>query len=160
MTEITFTITQKELRKHWSEQCTSEEYIEMFENVSKAYGSWYIDLQVAEYIINKLRTQYFSGSYNENSVPEVLRPLVTEAIKNDFVENNSKNQDLTIDDVSDEFELEAIERLREFEYLSYDDAVQLFCDACEFAQENMELEHRALSEYSIEELLAEIRNRC
>lgn len=159
MTEITFTITQKELREKWSEQCTVEKWIGMFENVSKAYGSWYIDLQVAEYLINKLRSKYFNSSYDVNSVPEVLRPLVIEAIKNDFLENNLNNQNLTINDVSDEFELEAIERLRDYEYLSYDNAVQLFCDACEFTQENLEFEHKALSDYSIEELLAEIKNR-
>ena len=153
--EVTFSITHKELREKWSERCSVEEWIEMFENVSKNYDVWDGDFQIAEYLIQRLRTKC-SITDHLDDVPEVLRPLVIEALKDEFLEKKAEDENVTLDQVSSEQELEAIIRLRDYDSLSYEDGITLFCEGYEFAQSN---ESKSLSDYSMEELLDEIKRR-
>lgn len=155
--EFTFTVTDKEIKEKWSEKCSVSEWIEMYKNLSKAYSDWSIDMEVAEFIIKNIKEGYIE-KYLESDIPEVLKPLLIEALKKNFAKRNEENKNITLEETAGEHEFEAIRVLREYEEIDYSDAINLFCDGYDFALAKVEVK-TDLSEISTEKLLEEIKNR-
>jgi signal recognition particle GTPase len=157
MLEFKFTVSEKEIQNKWVEQTTPERWIEMYQKLSDSYDTWDVDLKLAEYIISHIKK--YVEVYQSEDLPEVLLPLLGEAIKNDIIENNEVNKNITLEDIGDEAEFYAIELLRDYTYITYEDAIRLVCRGYEFCSKSLDVGRKGLKEYTTAELLAEISNR-
>jgi hypothetical protein len=129
----------------------------MYSNLSRSYGDWSIDLKLAEYIVGKVKEGYID-KYRDEDIPTVLKPLLVDSISKNIALQNEKNKNVTLEEVSGEAELKAIELLRNYEFIDYRDAINIFCEGYDFAMEN-KTANISLSEFTSEELLTELKNR-
>ena len=155
--EFNITITKEKILKKWSEQVDVSEWIGMYENLSDSYSSWTIDLELAEFIVKRVKEDYIN-KYLEEDIPEVLKPLLLNAISNDIISKNNENLKITLEEVSSIAELKAIEKLREYSYIDYEDAVNIFCDGYDLASIKKET-NVDLSSIDSKYLIKEIQNR-
>ena len=155
--QFTFTVSEKEVQDKWAKQTTPDRWIEMYQKLSDSYAHWDVDVKVAEFIINHIKE--YIKEYMPEDLPKVLQPLLVEELKNNIIENNLENKDITLEDVADEAELYAIELLRDYDFINYEDAVNIICNSIEFGRESVDTVSKGLEEYTTAELLAEISNR-
>lgn len=155
--EFTFTISEKQVQEKWAEQTTVERWIEMYKKLSDSYSNWDIDLELAEFIIKRVK-EGFIDKYREDNIPEILKPLLFQANSDDLKSQNERNKDVTLKDVSGIAELTVIKKLREYKSLDYSDAVNLFCDGYDMAMEEKG-ETVDLSGVDVQDLIKELQNR-
>jgi hypothetical protein len=151
-----FEVSEQEVQNKWAEQTTPNRWIEMYKKLSHSYLSWDVDIKLAEFIINHIK-EYVKELPED--LPEVLHPLLIAEIKNDIVENNEKNKLITLEEVADEGELFAIELLKDYDFINYNDAVNLIYEGYEFGKESVDNSSKPLEDYTTAELLAEISRR-
>lgn len=156
--DFTITISEKEVREKWAEQVSVEEWIKMYTTLSDSFSSWNTDLELAEFIIKRVKENYID-KYRDEDIPKVLYPLLKNAITNNIIEQNKKNENTTLKEVSGEAELKAIEALRNYDNIDYSDAINLFCDGYDLVIKQKSSSEFNLSEVSSEDLLKEIQNR-
>jgi hypothetical protein len=154
--DFTVTISQKEVLEKWAEQVSVNKWIEMYTILSDSFSSWDVDLGLAEFIVKRVKEEWID-KYMEEDIPEVLFPLLKNAVTNDVIEQNKNNQDITLEEVSGEAELKAIELLREYDLIDYSDAVNLFCNGYDFAEK--QIGNVDLSKVDMKDLIKEIQNR-
>lgn len=152
--KFTFTLSEEEARKALAKKLTYQEWIELFEINSKTYGNWDVDLKITSHFVEKVKS-WFDDTLDDR-VPENLLPILQESVVKDFAERNKKNENIKLEEVSNEVELKAIETLRDYKVVTYQDAINIFYEGYEF---NREPKETNLSEFSTEELLQEIKNR-
>ena len=155
--KFTFTLSESEARKTLAKKLTFKELLELILINTNTYSNWDIDLQLAEALVKRVKEGYID-KYRDEDIPQVLRPLLVQAISDNLAKNNEKNKNITLNDVSGEAELKAIKLLREYKSIDYDDAVNLFCDGYDFAKKQTQTEVD-LSSVDTEKLLTEIKNR-
>jgi len=153
--EFQITITKEQLLAKWSEQCSTKEWIEMYQKHSSSWNDWDTDLKLAEFIVKKVKKGYID-KYRDEDIPEVLMPILVNAITNNITQRNLENENITLKEVSGESELEAIRVLRDYDLIDYEDAIILFCDGYDFAERGQTTD---LSKFSTDDLLQEIKKR-
>lgn len=159
--EFTFMVSEKEIQEQWAEQTSVENWIDMYKKLSDSYNNWEIDLELAEFIVKRVKEGYIN-KYRDENIPEVLRPLLINTNNDNLREKNEKNKNIKLSQVAGVHELEAIKALREYNTLDYEAGVNLFCDGYDLAKygsEDQESEPIDLSEVSKEDLLKELANR-
>ena len=154
--DFTVTISEQEILEKWAEQVSAQQWIEMYTILSDSFSSWDTDLELAEFIVKRVKEDYID-KYREEDIPEILFPLLKNAVTNDVIEQNKKNQNRTLEEVSGEAELKAIELLREYDLIDYSDAVNLFCSGYDFAEK--QVGNVDLSNVDMKDLIREIQNR-
>ena len=154
--EFTFEVPEQEVQDKWAEQTTPDRWITMYKKLSNNYANWDVDIKLAEFIINHIK-EYITELPDD--IPKVLYPLLAAEIKNDIIENNEKNKDITLEEVADEGELFAIESLRHYDFITYNNAIDLIYEGYEFGKNSIEVSSKSLEEYTTAELLAEISKR-
>lgn len=155
--EFNFTVSKKELLEKWSKQCSLEEWKEVYMTFSGSFSSWDIDLKLAEFIIKRVKEGYID-KYRDEDIPQVLKPLLIGAMQSNIIKKNEENLNVVIEEVIGEHELEAIKVLRNYNYIDYNDAIDLFCNGYDYANRNRVTDVE-LSNISTEDLLEEIKNR-
>ena len=153
--EVNFTISLKRLRELWSNQCDSDEWIEMFESMARNYDSYEVELQVGEYIAKKIINLYEMEMISDKEIPDVIKPVISQSLVNNFL-NDKLNAEKVY---TNEIQLEAVNLLRDYSYIDYTSAIDLFVEGYEFAKEKFESQPKSLSDYSTQELLEEIKRR-
>ncbi|MFT6125833.1 MAG: hypothetical protein ACJAVA_000275 [Flavobacteriaceae bacterium] len=154
--DFTVTISEQEVLEKWAEQVSVNKWIEMYTILSDSFSSWDVDLKLAEFIVKRVKEEWID-KYREEDIPEVLFPLLKNAVTNDVIEQNKKNQNITLEEVSGEVELKAIELLRDYDLIDYSDAVNLFCNGYDFAEK--QIGNVDLSKVDMKDLIKEIQNR-
>lgn len=157
--EFEFRVGKKEIFEKWSEQASPDEWIEMYEKLSVNHMDWSSDMRLAEYIVNKVKEGYID-EYMDEDIPDVLRPLLIQAIGMDINSKNESNKDITLEEVSGEEELEAIRILRGYSIIDYEDAINIFCKGYEFAKDEASVSGiMDLSEIETKALMCELQKR-
>lgn len=155
MVDFTFTLSAEDARRAIAEEVSPKKWIELFELNSEAYANWSVDIAIAEHFIEKLKP-WFDKTLGDD-IPDCLLPLLQESATKDLAEKNKRYTSSTAEDTPDPVELAAIELLRQYKVITYNDALHIFFEGYAF---NTERQERDLSDFTTEELMAEIIGRA
>ena len=155
--DFTVTISEKKVKEKWAEQVSTKDWIEMYQKHSNQWSSWDVDLKLAEFIVERVKTGYID-KYRNGDIPKVLRPLLLSSISDNIERQNEENEKITLNDVSGKAELQAILLLRKYATIDYDDAINIYCDGYQRGADSIDGQVD-ISNISSKILIEELKNR-
>lgn len=160
MTTVTFTATDEQVIDAWAEQVSYEKLSEVYKKVSDMYANYIVDAQIAADLVQLVYDNYIKDNYTDDQIPDILKPLVIKALKQDIVKDRNlyNNEDKSL--LSDASK-KAIEFCDEFykdvELITYSDLIDTFESG--YNEADSKNKGKQISDFTDMELLNELKNR-
>lgn len=160
-TDLTITLSHEQIISAWETQTSYKRWLESYKEVSQAYGTWDVDIEMLSYMIDYVQ-EGFINKHTSDKYPENLIPLLKKAIEKEFQQEVLKNSKWNEEEGVDPSELRARDYCAELDIQlpNYDTVFTAFYDGYLEGQRSVINPPKPdLSEVSAEELLEEIKNR-